>query len=389
LAVVPLTVLAVNAGSSSLKTALFDEVEGAVRRVLTLNVPRIDVAQLVVSGDGSAEQRVAIPGRPLDAVLDALRRFGQARPAAVSHRFVHGGPTLSGPAPLDSSVLATLRALVPWAPLHQSSALAGVAVVAQRFPGIEQVGCFDTAFHATLPEAASRLPLPDWTWRAGIRRYGFHGLSFEHVVSSLGAARTGRAVLAHLGNGTSLAAVVDGRCVDTTMGFTPDGGVVMGSRSGDLDPGVLLHLLDDGMSAGDLRSAVEEHGGLRGLSGGTADMRTLLERRSRDSRAELAVEIYCRRIRMQIGAYAALLGGLDTVVFTGGIGEHAPEIRAEVCQGLRHLGIEIDAEANAASAGSIGSAWSIGSAACSVLVLGADEELVLARHGCDFLHRLS
>jgi acetate kinase len=376
--VVQLTVLAVNAGSSSLKAALFDLVDGTARRTRSLTIPRIDLGELVVRSVDGSEQRVAVSGVPLTAVLDAIERLELPPPDLVAHRFVHGGPTMSGPARLDAHVLATLNDLVPWAPLHQPTALANVDLVAERYPGVEQVGSFDTAFHNTMPEVAARLPLPDWTWRAGIRRYGFHGLSFEHAVNTVGPARLGRGVLAHLGNGSSLAAVVDGRSVDTTMGFTPDGGVVMGSRSGDLDPGVLLHLLDDGLSVADLRSTVEVHGGLRGLSGGTADMRTLLDRRSSgDSRAALAVETYCRRIRMQIGAFAALLGGLDSLVFTGGIGEHAASIRAEVCQGLAHLGIELGTAGNDTGDGA--AEVTIGVGPCSVFVVTADEELVLAR----------
>ncbi len=379
-------VLAVNAGSSSLKTTLFTDAPHGPERLVSMDVLRLDLAEMTIAEPGGRLRSVAVAGNALDAVLAELERWsagrGESLPDVVVHRFVHGGPTLVEPTHLDAAALATLHELVPWAPLHQPAALGGVERVCERWPAALQVGCFDTAFHSTLPEVAARLPLPEWTWRAGVRRYGFHGLSYQHVVDQLGAARLGRAVLAHLGNGTSLTAVLEGASVDTTMGFTPDGGVVMGSRTGDLDPGVLLHLLDDGLSVADLRSALEEHGGLRALSGGTADMRTLLRRRADgDERAALAVETYCRRVRMQIGAYAALLGGIDTLVFTGGIGEHASEVRVEICDGLAHLGIQLDADANARNAGTVGSG------SVEVRVVPADEESVMARQALGLTRR--
>lgn len=368
------TVLALNAGSSSLKAAIFRSSGKEPERILSLAVPRFDLGELVISPADGESRRVAVPDDALDAVLTETEQHLGEIPAVVVHRFVHGGAGLVGPTRLDAAARATLRELIPWAPLHQPAALAGVDHVRRRWPDAEQVGCFDTAFHSDLPEVAARLPLPDWTWRAGIRRYGFHGLSYQHVVDELGTEQLPRAVVAHLGNGTSLAALVDGRSVDTTMGFTPDGGVVMGSRTGDLDPGVLLHLLDDGLSVADLRSLLEEHSGLRGLSGGTADMRTLLARRADgDPAAALAVKTYCRRIRMQIGAYAALLGGFDTLVFTGGIGEHAAEIRTEICTGLEYLGVQLDPGRNDEND------VAIGSGRVAVLLVPADEELVMAR----------
>ena len=370
----PGQVLCVNAGSSSLKAAVFREMPSGPERVLSLTVPRLDRTEMVVATPGGDSRSVTIGEDVLGAVLTHVDGLGGTRPEIVAHRFVHGGPTMLGPSRLDDAALEALHALIPWAPLHQPAALAGVERVRARWPEAQQIGCFDTAFHRSLPEAAARLPLPDWIWRAGVRRYGFHGLSYQHIVDTLGVERLSRAVLAHLGNGASLTAVRDGRSVDTTMGFTPDGGVVMGSRTGDLDPGVLLHLLDDGLSVADLRSAVEEHGGLRALSGGTADMRALLDRRAGgDERAELAVETYCRRIRMQIGAYSALLGGVDTVVFTGGIGEHAAMVRDEICTGLAHLGIALNQQANVRNSATIGAGRT------EVLIVPADEELVMAR----------
>jgi acetate kinase len=346
--VVLVIVLTVNAGTSSLKAALFDVSGPTPARIADLTDPG-------ASGDPTA----------LGPILARMRDAGLPEPSAVGHRIVHGGRTLQAPTVLDPATMRVLESLIPWAPLHQPAALSLVAQVTEALPSAVQVGCFDTAFHASMPEVARRLPLADWLYESGVVHYGFHGLSYEHVVAEVGAARLGRAVVAHLGNGASLVAVSDGRSIDTTMGFSPDGGIPMGTRSGDLDPGVLLHLLDDGLSVADLRALVHEHAGLAGLSGGTSDMAALLAaREAGEPRAALAIEIFCRRIRMQIGAYAALLGGLDTLVFTGGIGEHATQIRSEICAGLGHLGIQLDQE----------------DAPVTVLVVPADEELMIARH---------
>jgi acetate kinase len=228
-----------------------------------------------------------------------------------------------------------------------------------------------------MPAVAQRLPLPRALWDAGIRRYGFHGLSYEYVVQAVGAAALGRAVIAHLGNGASLAAVRDGRSVDTTMGFTPAGGCMMGTRPGDLDPGVLVHLLAQrGYDAAALERLVERESGLRGVSGLTADMQTLLTRRADEPAAGEAVELFCYSVRKHVGALAAVLGGLDTLVFTGGIGEHAAPVREEICRGLEHLGIRLDARRNAAHAAVVSAAES----RCTVRVVPTDEDLMIARH---------
>jgi acetate kinase len=240
-----------------------------------------------------------------------------------------------------------------------------------------QVACFDTAFHRTMPAAARRLPIPARFDAAGVRRYGFHGLSYEYVVGSLGAAARGRAVVAHLGSGASMAAIREGASVDTTMGFTPAGGLVMSSRSGDLDPGVLVHLLrTEEHDADDLERIVERESGLTGVSGRTGDMRELLECRGDDADAALAVDMFCTRVRMQVGAYAALLGGIDNLVFTGGIGERSAPVRTEICAGLEHLGVEIDEARNRDDAAVV----SPDGASCVVRVVPTDEELVIARH---------
>jgi len=356
----PLVVLCVNSGSSSLKTALF-EVDGAAERVLAR------AAHPVESGDYTAA---------LGAALASFEAQELPLPGAAGHRVVHGGPRHAEPALVDDHVLADLRELVPFAPLHMPAAIAGIDAVRGRWD-IPQVACFDTAFHRHMPELAQRLPLPDALWDVGVRRYGFHGLSYEYIVGALGAAQLGRAVIAHLGNGASMVAVQDGKSVDTTMGFTPAGGLVMSTRSGDLDPGVPVYLLrEQGYDPDRLEQLVDREAGLVALSGGTSDMQTLLERREREGRAALAVDAFCYQARKHVGALVTVLGGLDTLVFTGGIGEKAAAVRAGICDGLEHLGVELDDAANAADAAVI----SAPGGGCVVRVERTDEDLVIARH---------
>ena len=356
----PLVVLCVNSGSSSLKTALF-EVAGTAERALARAVHPVE------SGDYTAA---------LDAALASFEGKKLPLPGAAGHRVVHGGPRHAEPALVDDDVLADLHELVQFAPLHMPAAIAGIDAIRGRWD-IPQVACFDTAFHRHMPELAQRLPLPDALWDAGVRRYGFHGLSYEYVVGALGAAELGRAVIAHLGNGASMVAVHHGQSVDTTMGFTPAGGLIMSTRSGDLDPGIPVYLLrEQGYDANRLEQLVDREAGLVALSGDTPDMQALLERREQDQRAALAVDAFCYQARKHVGALATVLGGLDTLVFTGGIGEKAAAVRAGICDGLEHLGVELDDAANAAHAAVI----SAPGAACAVRVEPTDEDLVIARH---------
>jgi acetate kinase len=348
-------VLCVNAGSSTLKLALFE----GERRLRTAQV------------DGNGR-------RELD---NALGRLGTFSPDAIGHRLVHGGPVHHLPSRIDATLLEALRGIVRFAPLHLPPALDAIEATGAWFPGVPQVACFDTDFHWNLPARARRLPLPEPFDAQGVRRYGFHGLSYEFIVSEMGSRLGRRAVLAHLGNGASLAAVESGRCVDTTMAFTPASGVVMSTRPGDLDPGVLLYLLSQGMSAAELQHLVDRECGLRAISGGTSDMRALLERRERDPRSALAVEVFVHSCRKAIGALAAVLGGLDTLVLTGGIGENAPQVRAEICAGLAHLGARIDPDANLAGSERISTAES----SCSVYVVRTDEDRMIARHAHQLL----
>jgi acetate kinase len=362
--VTPLVVLCVNSGSSSVKCAVF-RVGGDVEAELG----RSEVTG--IGSDGPADHR--------SAVAAALGDLGDVASDldAAGHRVVHGGPDHIDPARVDDALLASLQRAVPFAPLHLPAALAGIEAVASAHRGLPQVACFDTAFHRTLPEHAARLPLPDDLWRAGVRKYGFHGLSYEYVVDHVGADVLGRAVVAHLGNGASLAAIRGGSSIDTTMGFTPTGGIPMSTRTGDLDPGVLVYLVRDRkLDAAGVEELIDRHGGLLGYSGTSGDMKELLEARDSDPHAGLAVDAFCYRIRLQVGAYAAALGGLDTLVFTGGIGEHAAAVRTEVCAGLEHLGVALDDARNTDGEEIISAVGS----ACTVRVVQTNEDLMVARH---------
>ena len=306
----------------------------------------------------------------------ALKAQGVREPAAAGHRIVHGGPKFTAPRRIDEALKAALRELIPFAPLHLPSQVAMIDAVAAHFPDLAQVACFDTAFHCRMPEVARRFALPGKLWDQGIKRYGFHGLSYEYVVGKLGAELGQRAVIAHLGNGSSMVALRDGVSIDTSMGLTPTGGFMMGTRSGDLDPGALLHLLRSGYSTEKVEALLNHEAGLLGVSGESSEMRVLLEKRKRDPAADLAVQMFCYQARKFVGAFAAALNGLETLVFTGGIGEHAATVRAEICSGLQYLGIEMDGAANNRNAEIISAEGS----RCVVRVVETDEDLMIARH---------
>ncbi len=357
-------VLALNAGSSSVKGALWE----------------IGPAETLVRS--FATDRVTDHEAAVEALLDGLDRDGRLDGLdAVGHRIVHGGPRWSAPTLVTPAVTAALADLIPIDPDHAPQALAGIRAVARARPDVPQVACFDTAFHRTMPAVARTYALPRRLADAGIVRYGFHGLSYEYVHGALrqfdGALADARVVIAHLGSGASVAALRGGRSVDTSMGFSPTAGLVMSTRSGDVDPGILLHLLQgEGMTPAALATMLAKESGLLGLSGTSGDMRDLLAREGADAAAALAVEVFCYRARAYVGAYAATLGGLDALVFTGGIGEHAPAVRARVCAGLEHLGVVLDPEANATGAPVVSGATS----RVRVRVIPTNEELMLARH---------
>ena len=367
-------ILTINAGSSSIKFALF-ETGAALRRL-----------------DQGSFERIGLPDGPTpDAALEQLLQWVGPRAAgglrAVAHRIVHGGPNYSAPVLLSAAVIRELRELSPFDPEHLPQELRLAEAMQQRFAGVPQVACFDTAFHHGLPRVAQLLALPYRLQARGLRRYGFHGISYAYLMIELerlagAAAARGRVVLAHLGNGASLAAVRDGQSVDTSMAFTPAAGIPMSTRSGDLDPGVVWYLArTEGLDAERFNRMVNLESGLLGVSGTSPDMRDLLAREAADSLARDAVALFCYQVRKWIGAYAAALGGLDTLVFAGGIGEHADAVRARICEGLEFLGVAVDSQRNAAHARLI----SPDSGRVAVRVIPTDEEWMMARLVADTL----
>jgi acetate kinase len=354
-------VLVVNAGSSSLKLSLLDG-DGTVAGQQDLPVSR-----------GQFE---------LSAVAAVLGRLGGDTAEAVGHRIVHGGRQFTQPVRLDAGVRKKLEDLVDLAPLHQPKSLAGVDAVSTVLPGVPAVACFDTAFHAGMPAGAATYAIPpEWRKRWELRKYGFHGLSHAYATRRAGELLgyvPARLVVCHLGSGASLAAVRDGRSVDTTMGFTPLDGLVMGTRSGAIDPGLVLWLAEHvGTPPAELAATLDNRSGLLGLAG-TADMREVLARAAQqDGAADLALQVYLHRLRALIGSMAAALGGLDTLVFTGGVGENAPEIRARAAAGLGFLGVAVDASRNAAAHGDTD--ITAPGAAVRAYVVAAREDLEIAR----------
>jgi acetate kinase len=381
----PHHILAFNSGSSSLKFALYEfsnSGEDLLVRGAAEDIGALSSRLWLRAPDGTP-----VPDQPrsirehqhaLQLALDELKKGKYPAPSAIGHRVVNGGPKYAAPQKITPQFLADLRNLVPLAPLHLPAEIKIMEAITTQLPQILQVACFDTAFHRRLPELAQRFPLPRKLFDEGIRRYGFHGLSYEYVLQELGPdAHRKRLIIAHLGNGASLAAVKDGLPADTSMGLTPTGGIMMGTRTGDLDPGILIYLLrEERYDAVRLQRLVDSESGLLGVSEVTSDMKTLLAKRDSDPRAAEAVAMFCRSIRKQIGAFAAVLGGVDMLVFTGGIGEHAPPVREEVCRDLAHLGVRIDSAKNNTNKNVISPPES----ACVVRVVATNEELMIARH---------
>lgn len=380
-------ILVLNAGSSSLKFATFAASSGSA--------PSLDLRGQL-SGIGQGETKLAVAdahgkrqdwtkaerlATHADAMQLLIDRLAIAQNAGewlgAGHRVVHGGTRFSEPVTVTVGILKELGALIPLAPLHQPHNVAPIEALQTLLPSLPQVACFDTAFHASQPDVAVRFALPEKYWQAGLRRYGFHGLSYEailHALPGIAGEVPQRLVVAHLGNGASMAAVRDGRCVATTMGFSTLDGLVMGTRPGAIDPGVLLHLLRDGMTREELERLLYHESGVKGVSGLTADMKTLLE--SSDPKATLAIDLYCYRIARELGSLSAALGGLDALVFTGGVGENAAAIRARVCAGAAWLGLRLDKDANRRGAARISTAGS----PVAAWIVPTDEELTIARH---------
>ncbi len=381
-------ILVLNAGSSSVKFSVHPQDPDAdLAESLQGQVEGIGVSPRLVASDASGgaltEQAVATVGdhaAAIHVIRDWLgRHLGGARITAVGHRVVHGGLRYEGPVRIDDAVLAELERLVPLAPLHQPHAIAGIRAILASAPELPQVACFDTAFHRAQPHLAQAFALPRALSDEGVRRYGFHGLSYEYIASVLPKLAPeiarGRVIVSHLGNGASLCALRDGRSIATTQGFTALDGVPKGTRSGALDPGVLLYLMQDrGMDAAALEKLLYHESGLLGVSGVSSDMRELLA--SDDPHAREAVELFVYRIGREIGSLAAALGGLDGLVFTAGIGEHAPRIRARVCAEAAWLGIELDDTANARGGPRISRTVSPASA----WVVPTDENRMIAQH---------
>jgi acetate kinase len=381
-------ILTINGGSSSIKFALF-EAGDTLRRVLEGGIERIGqpAAVLRVKGSGQADnfsRPLAVPDHTtaVEALMDWIgERLGRDALSAVGHRVVHGGPKYSDPQLITREMVDDLRQLTPFDPAHLPEEILLTEAFHRRFPKLPQVACFDTAFHHDLPRVARLLPIPRRYEAQGVRRYGFHGLSYAFLMGELarvaGAeAAQGRVILAHLGNGASLAAVHHGKAIDTTMGFTPTAGLPMSTRSGDLDPGLVWYLArTENMSAKQFNELVNFKSGLLGVSETSSDMRDLLARETGDVRAAEAVALFCYQVRKWIGAFAAALGGLDTLVFAGGIGENASPVRARICEGLGFLGIELNHLLNAETAAVI----STDASRARVRVIRTDEELMIAR----------
>ncbi|MGA9031716.1 MAG: acetate/propionate family kinase [Sulfuricaulis sp.] len=387
-------ILTVNGGSSSIKFALF-EAGDSLRRILEGGIERIGLPQasLRVKGLNPADNlsRSLTASDHTEAVgvlMDWIEeRSGREALTAAGHRVVHGGPKYNKPQRITAEMIEELHRLSSFDPEHLPEEIQLTEAFHRRFPDLPQVACFDTAFHHDLPRVARLLPIPRRYEAQGVRRYGFHGLSYAFLMEELarlaGAeAAPGRVILAHLGNGASLAAVRDGKSVDTSMSFTPTAGVPMSTRSGDLDPGLVWYLArTEKMSAKQFNEMVNFQSGLLGISETSSDMRDLLDRETQDVRAADAVALFCYQVKKWIGAFAAALGGLDTLVFAGGIGENAPTVRARICDGLGFLGIELEEKRNAANAGVI----SRDAGRVAVRVIHTDEERMIAETVCRVL----
>lgn len=385
-------ILVLNCGSSSIKFALFDAAQRPLPRTPLWNgkVDGIGGPSPTFGETGVAPARVALdPTYPYHAALEHIRarvttRRGGRPLAAVAHRVVHGGSKYFAPTRVDQRVLADLRSYIPLAPLHQPFALEAIEALLAADPALPQVACFDTGFHHTIPMVEQLLPLPWEWWERGVRRYGFHGLSYEYQSLALadryGDRARGRTIVAHLGNGASLCAMEGLQSVATTMGFSALEGLMMGTRTGSLDAGALLYLMEaQSLSLADVAALLYHHSGLLGVSGVSPDPRVLLEAEGTNERVGAALALYVRRIVHEIGALTAVLGGLDLLVFTAGIGEHNPAIRARVCAALGFLGIRIDSAANAPHAADP-RLISAPTSPVLVAVEPTNEEWIAARH---------
>jgi acetate kinase len=382
------SILTINGGSSSLKFAVFTTGESP-HRLFSGRIDRIGQGGsrlVVIDADGTRVEdcNVEAPDHAAAArpVIERIEQTsGTSAVAAIGHRIVHGGSRFVDTELVSRAMLNELRRISPFDPDHLPGEIALIESFGQGFPGTPQVACFDTAFHRHMPRVAQIVPIPRRYEALGVRRYGFHGLSYTFLMEELSRVAGpeeagGRVILAHLGAGASLAAVHAGRCVDTTMGFTPASGLVMGTRSGDIDPGLVLFLaVTQELTSQNFHRMVNHESGLLGVSETSADLRDLLARREVDARAAEAIDLFCYLARKWVGAFAATLGGLDTLVFSGGIGENSAEVRRGICTGLEFLGIRLEQERNEAGAPLI----SLDSSPAKVRVIRTDEEVMIAR----------
>src|SRR5438876_10887588 len=388
------SVLTINSGSSSLRFALFNALE-SLPQILTgkferIGLPGARLSFTDVLANKKDERMIDAPNHVacVPLLVELLeQKTGVSALSAIGHRVVHGGPRYRDPLPVDRAMLEELRRISSFAPNHLPDAIALMEVFASEFPKVPQVACFDTAFHSALPPVAKLLSIPRRYEAKGVQRYGFHGLSCSFLMQELervaGAkAAAGRVILAHLGNGASMTAVRDGQSMDTSMGFTPAAGLVMSTRSGDLDPGLVAFLARSGpMTEAQFDRMIHHESGLLGVSEISSDMRDLLAREAADVRAAEAVALFCYQAKKWIGSFAAALGGLDTLVFAGGIGENCPSIRTRMCEGLGFLGIEVNEARNAENAPVI----SAQTGRVTVRIIRTDEELMIARSVCRIL----
>jgi acetate kinase len=388
-------ILTINGGSSSIKFALFEVIGDSLRRILEGVIERIGLLESTLRVKGLNQndnytRQVTTKNYTMatNILMDSIeeRREHDAL-AAIGHRVVHGGPKYYGPERITAEMIEELRGLKSFDPEHLPEEIQLIEACHRRFPKLTRVACFDTAFHHDLPRVAKLLPIPRRYEAQGVRRYGFHGLSYEFLIGELGrlaGSKTaqGRVILSHLGNGASLAALRNGKSIDTSMSFTPTAGVPMSTRSGDLDPGLVGFLArTEGFDAKRFSEMVNFQSGLLGVSETSSDMHDLLKNETQDARAAEAIALFCYQVKKWIGSFAAALGGLDTVVFAGGIGENAPSVRARICDGLEFLGIELEEKQNSANKGVISSATS----RVTVRVIRTDEEWMIAKTVCRVL----
>lgn len=377
-----------NRGSSTLKSTLY-EVGDPESALLSITVDQVggSGSHLKIAGPNGAslldsQIQAGDPNAALDVIFAWLGHNGYLSGlAAVGQRLVHGGASYRDPQRITPEFLTEIAKLIPLDPDHTPAAIKGIQFIADRMPNLPQVACFDTAFHSSLPTVARMYALPRRLYDQGIVRYGFHGLSYEYVMGELhrldGNLADGRVIIAHLGSGASIAAIKKGKSIDTSMGFTPLEGLVMATRSGDVDPGILLYLSgNQGVPPNEMSKLLNKESGLLGVSGSSGDMRELLDKMPRDAAAAEAVDLFCYRAKKYVGAYAAALGGLDVLVFAGGIGEHSPVVRKRICENLEFLGVKLEDSSNKTNAALISSVESH----VKVRVIKTNEDLMIVRH---------